>query len=149
MVRFGLPVLVAGAIFLFDMSVPLGFAGGLPYVALVLVGLRSPNKNDIFVLAAVGTVLVVFGCYVSAESGFCWIALTNRGLALFAIWATAILCYRQRIADESLEYAHARLEGTVVNLDNNLAELASYKNALDRHALASETDFVGQNHICQ
>jgi hypothetical protein len=48
---------VAAAIFVFDLSLPLGVAGGVPYVALVLVGLWSCRPGDVLILTAAATVL--------------------------------------------------------------------------------------------
>ncbi len=67
-------VLMAVAIFLVDLSLPLGVAGGVPYVALVLTGWWFHRRSDIFVLAAISSVLTAAG-YLSrprAESpGWC------------------------------------------------------------------------------
>ena len=91
---------LAGAVFLFDLSVPLGVAGGVPYVVLVLVGLWFPERKAVLWLAAAGSVLTIAGYLLSDSAGIHWMVLTNRGLALFAIWATAILAYRRRQAEE-------------------------------------------------
>lgn len=111
--RFALPVLLAGTILFVDILFPLGVAGGVPYVALVLLGLTSSYKNDIFVFAAVGSALTVVGYYLSSEGGIHWMVLINRGLALFAIGVTAILCYRQKTTQERLEISYDQLEKVV------------------------------------
>ena len=82
--------LAAGG-FAFDLSLPLGVAGGIPYVALVLVGLWGPWRRYIFVLAALASALTVLGYFLSPAGGEHWMVLVNRGLALFAIWAVAFL----------------------------------------------------------
>ena len=91
---------LAGAIFLFDLSLPLGVAGGVPYVVLVLIGLWFPEGRAVLWLAAIGSVLTIAGYFLSAPAGIHWMVLTNRGLALFAIWATAALAYQRRQAEE-------------------------------------------------
>ncbi len=93
---------LAGAIFLFDLSLPLGVAGGVPYVVLVLIGLWFPDGKAVLWLAVAGSVLTIAGLFLSAPAGVHWMVLTNRGLALFVIWATAILMYqRQQAVDQS------------------------------------------------
>ncbi|MDP6414098.1 MAG: hybrid sensor histidine kinase/response regulator, partial [Gammaproteobacteria bacterium] len=98
-----LALALAGAIVLFDLSLPLGVAGGVPYVVLVLIGLWFPDGRSVLWLAAAGSVLTIAGYFLSAPSapsGIHWMVMTNRGLALFAIWATAILVYQRRQAEE-------------------------------------------------
>jgi diguanylate cyclase (GGDEF)-like protein len=78
-------------IFTFDLMLPLGVAGGVPYVAVVLLGLWLPQPSQTYLLAVVSSVLTILGFYFSPEGGILWVVLTNRGLALFAIWASAFL----------------------------------------------------------
>ena len=86
-----LSVLIAMAGLAFDLSLPLGVAGGVPYVALVLIALWSPWRNYIYFMAVLGTVLTAVGYFASPVGGIPWVVLTNRALAIFAIWVTAIL----------------------------------------------------------
>jgi hypothetical protein len=51
--RFFFAFLLAAAIFLADLSTPLGVAGGVPYVALVLFGLWFHHRSWILGLGAV------------------------------------------------------------------------------------------------
>jgi PAS domain-containing protein len=78
-------------ILVFDVSVPLGVAGGVPYVALVILGIWFPERRYVFILAFIGTALAIVGYFVSPEGGVQWVVLVNRGLAVFAIWVTAFL----------------------------------------------------------
>jgi len=92
-----LSVVIAAAIFLFDINLPLGVAGGVPYVALVLLGSWSSRSWFIIALASTGLVLTIVGYFYSPPGGVPWIVLANRGLAIFAICVTAIiLLYRLR-----------------------------------------------------
>ncbi len=98
---------LAGAVLVFDVSLPLGVAGGVPYVVLVLVGLWLPGRKTVLWLAALGSVLTITGYFLSEPAGTPWMVLTNRALALFAIWATAVLAY-QRLAAEERGRQHQR-----------------------------------------
>jgi PAS domain S-box-containing protein len=89
-----LTVFVAIVVLVFDLSLPLGVAGGVPYVVLVLIALWSPWRNYIYLMAVLGTVLTVVGYFASPAGGIPWVVLTNRVLAIFAIWVTAVLCAR-------------------------------------------------------
>jgi PAS domain S-box-containing protein len=95
-------VLAAGG-FAIDSALPLGVAGGVSYVALVLIGLWGPWRRYIFALAALASTLTVLGYFVSPAGGEHWMVLVNRGLALFAIWAVALLGdrYRQELTGKS------------------------------------------------
>jgi len=89
-------VAIAATVCALDLLMPLGVAGGVPYVALVFVGWWFPQRRTIFFLAVVSSVLTVAGYYFSPEGGVSWIVLTNRFYALFAIWGTAITLWTAR-----------------------------------------------------
>jgi PAS domain S-box-containing protein len=94
---FLVSIALAAAILLFDLSLPLGVAGGIPYVVLVLIGLWTPGKRYVLGLAAIATVLTVLGYFYSPSGGVAWVVLSNRALAVFAIWITALLiAYRKQ-----------------------------------------------------
>lgn len=85
---------VAISVFFFDLAMPLGVAGGVPYVALVMLGLWFPHRRHVLYLAITGTILTLLGVYFSPPGGIAWIVATNRMLAIFAIWVTATLIYK-------------------------------------------------------
>jgi PAS domain S-box-containing protein len=140
---------VATTVFFVDLSMPLGVAGGVPYVALVLLAAWSPRHRSIFILAAIGTALTILGYFLSPPGGIPWVVLTNRGLALFAIWVTAILLSRRkgieaavsqelerRVAQRTAELsrAHAGLQSEVVEreaAETRLRESYRAQNALN------------------
>jgi len=97
-----LSVIVAGVIFAFDLLIPLGIAGGVPYVALVLLGNWFPKISHIFILAGVGTALTVLGYFFSPPGSTFWIIISNRTLALFGIWITAFLIANRKRAENEL-----------------------------------------------
>jgi PAS domain S-box-containing protein len=113
---------LAVVIFLTDLSLPLGVAGGVPYVALVLVGWWFPHRSYIFVLAAVSSVLTVAGYLFSPEDGIPWVVLTNRFLAFFAIWVTAVLTALAKGAQEALQASNEELERRVKQRTRKLTE---------------------------
>ena len=93
------------AIFIIDTSIPLGVAGGVPYILVVLISLWSPRKNLPIYMAIGGSILTVIGFYSSPSGGELWKVLFNRSLALFAIWTTAILSILWKIIQEEKEKA--------------------------------------------
>ncbi|HYW93020.1 MAG TPA: PAS domain S-box protein [Gammaproteobacteria bacterium] len=107
-------VVVSLAILGFDFLMPLGVAAAVPYVLLVLLGLWMPWRSASWLLAGAATALTILGYAVSYQSGEPhWVVLTNRLLALAAIWITAALCYMQRRVTETLEDDEERLRGLV------------------------------------
>ncbi len=97
-----LGVVLAGLTLTFDLSAPLGVAGGVPNVALVLLGAWFPRIWHLFFLTGVGSVLTMVGFFLSPEGGILWVVLTNRILALFAIWVTAFLIAMSKKAEIQL-----------------------------------------------
>jgi two-component system sensor kinase FixL len=100
---------LATLIFAFDLLLPLGVAGGVPYVALVLHGNWYPRKAHIFALAMVGTFLTLLGFFLSPSGGILWVVMTNRAVALFAIWITAILIANWKQAEAELRVKEEEL----------------------------------------
>ena len=86
------PIVLMGAIFLWDLATPLGIADGVLYVAVILIGLWAPQKKFIPVTAAVCTILTILGFFLSPEGGELWKVIINRALSIFAIGITAVLC---------------------------------------------------------
>lgn len=66
---------VAVTVLAFDLLLPLGVAGGVPYVALVLMGIWFSNPQSIYVLAAVGTALTIVGYFASPDGSIPWVVL--------------------------------------------------------------------------
>lgn len=97
-------VFLAG-IFVFDLNQPLGVAAGIPYAALVMLGLILNNKVLVMYLAVLGTLLTIVGLYFQQAEVALQIVMTNRILAILLVWATAIICIRQMIFQEKMAVA--------------------------------------------
>jgi C4-dicarboxylate-specific signal transduction histidine kinase len=131
--------------FAVDLSIPLGVAAGVPYVAVVLIALRIPDPRYTYGFAAVCTVLTILGYLFSTELAAAWQVVTNRMLALFAIWATALLSIqlrqslnttrdlRSRLANISrLTEMGAVTAGIAHEINQPLAAIATYCEACKR-----------------
>lgn len=102
-------ILIIG-IFLIDVFVPLGVAGGVPYVAPVLLSAFLPIKFAVFTVGIICSILTVGGIFYSPEiAAIDWKVFANRGLALFAIWVTAILSYYRNQFRAQREDAYKRI----------------------------------------
>lgn len=127
-------VIVTTGILLLDLSMPLGAAGGVPYVAVVLMGNRCPWRPSLVVLATIVSALTVLGYFGSAEESASWIVLFNRGVALFAIWATVIILLKLRDAGQSLQLANQSLADRLVERDTDVRVATA---ELERQAVES------------
>ena len=83
-------ILIAG-VFTLDYASPLGVAGGMLYVLVVLSGYLFAGKKPFIFLAGVSSFFVVLGYYASTLGSVSWIVFTNRAYALGVIWALAIV----------------------------------------------------------
>jgi two-component system sensor kinase FixL len=116
-------LLLAAGIFVIDLEVPLGVAGGVPYVAVVLLALWSPDPR-MPLYAAIGcSILTLLGFAYSPRGGILWVVIANRALAVFAIWVAAILSIRWRSAQRRMSKQQERLDR--VSRVNTMGEMAS------------------------
>ncbi len=84
--------LLAAGIFIIDVvSLPLGVAAGVPYVAVVLISLWLPRWQYSFIVAGGVSILTILGFLWSEPAGIPWMVVANRLLALAAIWLTVIV----------------------------------------------------------
>ncbi len=95
--------LLAVVIFAVDWLTPLGVAGGVPYIACVLIAARLADRRFILTVATATSVLTLlaFALAPAGPSPF-WIVATNRMLALAAIWITAGLLIAYERSQEKL-----------------------------------------------
>jgi C4-dicarboxylate-specific signal transduction histidine kinase len=116
-------LLLATAIFAIDLALPLGVASGVPYVAVVLLALWSPDPRLPLQAAGVCSALTLLGFALSPNGGELWVVAVNRSLALLAIWVTALLCVRWRRAERRMSQQQEQLE-RVLRV-NTMGEMAS------------------------
>jgi len=105
-----LGLVLSGLIFVLDAQIPLGIAGGMLYVVLVLLGLMARNRSFIIYAAVLGSVLNAAGFIVSPPGGEWGAVVANRLLAVFTIWMTAILCLIIDRVEENLRAVNNELE---------------------------------------
>jgi hypothetical protein len=98
--------LVAG-ILVIDVMLPSQLAGML-YVALVMISMWSTKRSFTLSVAAACTALIMLD-FRYAPMGGQSLAIASRGLALFAIWATAILAVLYRQGQEDIQLLRSLL----------------------------------------
>ncbi len=87
-------ILLSAGIFALDMFIELGVAGGVPYIAVILLGLLANNKKYFIVTGVSGVLLTITGFLLSPTGGEMWKVVLNRFYAVAAITATAYILYK-------------------------------------------------------
>ena len=95
-------VLLAVGILVHDLLRPLGVAGGVPYIAVVLVSWWLPQRRAAIFLGIGCTMLTIVGFALSPKIGPMWELVTSRMLAIFAIWMVTMLCLQHKRAEVAL-----------------------------------------------
>jgi len=131
----GLIILTAGlllAIFVLDVVTPLGIAGGVPYVAVVLAGWWFPLRFHIVIIAVIASIFTVVGYALAPEGGVFLVVLTNRAYALAVIWVTALIvslgkaselarkAQTEELAKLSLAVEHSPSSVIMTDVDGNI-----------------------------
>lgn len=111
---------LAAAIFAADLWLHSGMAGSVAYAAPVLLGSRHNSPGLIVLYGAVATLLTIAGFLLSPPGGMVWVALGNRGMALFAIWLIVIILARAKAVQFALRQANGRLKQRVASRTTEL-----------------------------
>jgi hypothetical protein len=80
----------SAAVLVLDLQLPLGFAGGIPYAAVLAVAWWSRIRGIVLGAAALSTALILVGFLFSpAPVSPMWIVILNRLFALGIVWILA------------------------------------------------------------
>ncbi len=104
------------AIFAVDTAIPLGFAGGALYVLVILLSNSLAGNKIQFFWALIASLLTVAGLFLSPSGASSLLAISNRLLSLFLIWATAILGWK--------------LKSSIMERDRALTDLTTVRSFL-------------------
>lgn len=96
---------ISSLVFIIDLHTPQGIADGIPYITVVLISLWAPQRYFTFFAAFCCSLLTLIGFIYSPDGSTLEQELSNRFLAIFTIWATALLTYLRKIAEEKRERA--------------------------------------------
>jgi hypothetical protein len=77
--------------FIVDLMLPLGVAGAVPYVIIVLVSVWSFKEERIVITSLICSLLTLIGFLYSPPGGELWKAMANRAIVLFTIVIIAIM----------------------------------------------------------
>ncbi|MCK5497900.1 MAG: PAS domain S-box protein, partial [Gammaproteobacteria bacterium] len=139
-------IVTAITILVFDLFCPLSVASGVLYVALVLIGLWSPWRHYVYLMAIIASFLVAIGHYISPE-GVHWVDPVNRALALFVIWITAFLGMRIHDSEGNLRtIVDTAAEGIITIGADGL--IISFNKAAEKIFGYSAEELTGKNVSC-
>jgi hypothetical protein len=141
--------LLALAILGFDLLIPLGVADSIPYIAVVLLSLRHEQRRFTVIMAVLCSALTILGFFFSPPGGEMWKVLTNRALALFAIWVTALLTLQRKALAEKRDQAIREREEAMAQvkiLQGFLPICASCKKIRDDQGAWSQMEVYIRDH---
>ncbi|NQW16444.1 MAG: PAS domain S-box protein [Chloroflexi bacterium] len=81
------------AVFAIDLVVPLGAAGGAPYIAVILISMGLPGNRSMVTIASLVSILALAGYFFSPAGETDSHVLINRFLSVGLIWAITGLDY--------------------------------------------------------
>ena len=128
--RIAYAVVLATAIFILDLQVPLGVAVCALYGVVVLFGLFISRRSFAFWIAGFATLLTTLDAALSPVQYVTTNAITNRALTIVGIWVTAWLV--------------AKFTSTGRELDRSVKNLADTNFALNQAAIVATTNVKGE-----
>lgn len=108
--------LLMGLILFLDLSIPLGVAMSVSYVAVVLISLSSPRNGFTVLIAVVCSVLTVAVFFYKPAVAEMWKVIFNRTLALFVIWVTVWLGLQRKALERKREMALRQREHALAHV---------------------------------
>ncbi len=131
-------------IFLIDMNIPLGVAGGIPYVILILLAWFTSKPKYAIVLGLLSIVLTLIGFFYSASSGLPhWMAITNRVYSILAILVVSVLMYIIKRKELKLLALNAQLDARILQQEEK-GKLRDEK--IDQYSLIVANDLFFSFH---
>lgn len=104
---------LSATIFAADLQLPSEVASSAAYVVPVMLASWREDPRRVVVFGTLATVLTGAGFVFSQAAAAAWIALSNRALALVAIWATVAMVARVARAQDALRREKRRLSNAL------------------------------------
>ncbi len=126
-----------------DLLLPVGAAGGVPYVLAVVIVWFNRSPKWIFPFAVITSVLVFMGYFFSPARGSLEMEISHRALALFVIWGVSALLVNVEKTQETLR---DREEFQRSIMDNAVAGIVTIdEGGIVRSFNASASTIFGYN----
>lgn len=131
-------------VFTVDLFVPLGVAVGVLYVCCIIFLLRSSLKH-ILIITMAATALTLIALLFTLTPDTTWMAYTNRGISIIAIWIAAMLAIKNQQLDEEAAIHLRQLEQKNRDLEQ-FAYVASHDLQEPLRTVTSFTDLLSQEY---
>ena len=103
-------------ILLLDLTIPLGVAMSVSYVAVVLISLWSPQKRFTLIMGIACSILTVGAFFYKPPAAEMWKVIFNRILSLFVIWVTVWLGLQRKVIEQERTKALREREKSLEDL---------------------------------
>lgn len=133
-------ILLGIGIFVLDLLTPLGVAAAIPYIAVILLSFRFPERRDIVIAGIIVSILTVIGFFLSPAGERLSIVIANRFLALFSIWAAVIFVSRYRTSIELINESRESLRKEKETVQLYADELKRSNAELEQFAYVASHD---------
>src|SRR3989338_7306403 len=117
-ITWGLIVLLGGAVFVWDITTPLGQVPWLLYVPIMLLTLWVPHRRASFIAAGVFSLLIVLDHFLSPPGVGPRISIFNRSLGIPTIWIVAALLEVWKRVEHALEESRDQLRALYAHLQS-------------------------------
>jgi PAS domain S-box-containing protein len=134
-------------IFITDLNTELGVAEGVPYIAVILIGIIIDQRKYFIVSGVAGVFLTIIGYYFSPAGGELWKILINRIYTVLVIIVTSTLCIwgnrkksELKLAKEDLEYKVKQRTQTLESLNNSYELENQERKLVEKNLLETKQD---------
>ncbi len=136
-------------ILLLDLSIPLGVAVSVSYIAVVLISLWSPQKRFTLIIGIACSILTVGAFLYKPPAPEMWKVIFNRTLSLLVIWVTVWLGLQRKVIEQERTKALREREKSLEDLQilrGLLPICASCKKIRDDQGYWTEIEWYIKKH---
>jgi len=108
-------IFICVAIFCLDLHLNADVNISMAYITTIMLSLWLPGIRNILDFAILCSALTFLGFYLTIDNLAIADAITNRGLAIFAIWSTACMAIYYKKAALQIEYSEHRKQAILSN----------------------------------
>lgn len=102
-------IIASAAAFIIDVQFPLGIAGGIPYVLIVMATYWIKSFKISVAAGGLGTLLVVAGFFISEPSDYFFLAGANRLMTIIVLWASVWFVNRYKTSLQRIQKSEKRI----------------------------------------
>jgi PAS domain S-box-containing protein len=142
---------LAAAAFALDVAMPRGYAGSVPYIIAIALGLWVPWRRYPVVAASAGTALALLALVFKDDGLPSAVVVANRAVSILAMWTVAIAVAKYLSATRAIRDDRARMaaildtsvDGMITIDERGRIEL--FNRAAERIFGHAAADVIGKN----